>query len=155
MAPKDLLTPLLGQREETLKVLASLSEADLGRIHGESGLSVRNILSHLASAEMGSAFFIRMAAKGELIHMDLGSRDNFNQNEIAKGEGWTLDRCLSELADARETLGEVFSELQEDDLDRAIRWPEWPARTIRTSIPYMLEHEDAHVDQIRQVVDLD
>ena len=144
MAPKDLLTPLLGQREETLKVLASLSEADLGRIHGESGLSVRNILSHLASAEMGSAFFIRMAAKGELIHMDLGSRDNFNQNEIAKGEGWTLDRCLSELADARE-----------DDLDRAIRWPEWPARTIRTSIPYMLEHEDAHVDQIRQAVDHD
>jgi len=153
MAPRDLLTPLLGQREETLKVLDSLSEADLDRVHEETGWSVRNIIGHIASAEMGEAFFIRMAAEGELIHMDQGSRDTFNHDEVAKTGDWTLDRCRSELADARETLSEVFDSLQEDDLDRAIRWPEWPARTVRASIPYMLEHEDSHVDQIRQALD--
>ena len=84
MAPKDLLTPLLGQREETLKVLASLSEADLDRVHEETGWSVRNIIGHIASAEMGEAFFIRMAAEGELIHMDQGSRDTFNHDPSAR-----------------------------------------------------------------------
>jgi len=36
-----------------------------------------------------------------------------------------------------------------------IRWPDWPARTIRASIPYMVEHEDSHVDQIRHALGRD
>jgi len=155
MAPRDLLTPLLGQREETLKVFDSLSEADLERIDDGSGWSIRAILGHIATAELGEAFFIRTAARGDLIQMDAEARDGFNHDEVAKTAGWSLERCKSELLDARETLAEVFGELTEEDLDRAIRWPEWPARTIRTSIPYMLEHEDAHVDQIRNALGWD
>ena len=155
MAPRDLLTPLLGQREETLKVFDSLSEADLERIDDGSGWSIRAILGHIATAELGEAFFIRTAARGDLIQMDAEARDGFNHDEVAKAAGWSLERCKSELLDARETLAEVFGELTEEDLDRAIRWPEWPARTIRTSIPYMLEHEDAHVDQIRNALGWD
>ena len=155
MAPKDLLTPLFGQREETLKVFDSLSEADLERVDDSSGWSIRAILGHIASTELGEAFFIRSAAQGETIHMDAEVRDGFNQDEVAKTVGWSLGRCRSELEDARATLVEVFGELGEDDLDRAIRWPEWPARTIRASIPYMLEHEDSHVDQIRNALSRD
>jgi uncharacterized damage-inducible protein DinB len=155
MAPRDLLTPLLGQREETLKVFDSLSEADLERIDDGSGWSIRAILGHIASAELGEAFFIRTAAQGEIIHMDAAARDGFNHEEVAKSAGWSLERCKAELLDARQTLAEVFGELTEEDLDRSIRWPEWPARTIRTSIPYMLEHEDAHVDQIRNALGRD
>ncbi|MDQ6917874.1 MAG: DinB family protein, partial [Candidatus Dormibacteraeota bacterium] len=66
MAPRDLLTPLLGQREETLKVFSSLSEADLERIDDESGWSIRAILGHIASAELSEAFLIRTASGGEL-----------------------------------------------------------------------------------------
>lgn len=155
MAPKDLLAPLLGQREETLKVLDSLSEADLDRVDDSSGWSVRAILGHIASAELGEAFFIRMAAEGELVHLDPESRDTFNHDEANKTQGWSLERCRGELAEARETLIEVFGNLTEDDLDRSIRWPEWAARTVRASIPYMLEHEDAHVDQVRHALDRD
>jgi len=155
MAPRDLLAPLQGQRQETLKVLASLSEADLERVDEESGWSVRAILGHLASAELGEAFFIRSAARGDVIHMDAETRDGFNHDSVAKTAGWSLDRLEGELVEARETLAEVFGELSEDDLDRPIRWPEWPARTIRASIPYMLEHEDAHVDQVRHALDRD
>ena len=149
MAPRDLLAPLQGQREETLKVIESLSDADLESVDESTGWTVRSILGHIASAELGEAFFIRMAAAGELINMDTEARDSFNHDEVAKVDGWSLERLRSELDDARETLTEVFGGLVEDDLDRAIRWPEWPARTIRASIPYMLEHEDAHIDQVR------
>ena len=152
MAPRDLLPPLLGQREETLNVFSSLSEADLERIDDESGWSIRAILGHIASAELGEAFFIRTASGGDLINMDPEARDGFNHDEVAKTAGWSLDRCRTELEDARATLVEVFGELTEEDLDKAIRWPEWPARTIRASIPYMLEHEDAHVDQVRHAL---
>jgi len=79
----------------------------------------------------------------------------FNQDEAAKTAGWSLERCRAELTEARGTLVDVFGELTEEDLDRQIRWPEWPARTIRASIPYMLEHEDAHVDQIRNALGRD
>jgi hypothetical protein len=149
MAPRDLLTPLLGQREETLRVLGTLNGADLDRVDDGSGWSVRAILGHIANAELGEAFFIRAAAQGDIIHMEAEVRDGFNHDEVAKTAGWTLERCRAELAEARETLVAVFGALTEEDLDRQIRWPEWPARTIRASIPYMLEHEDSHVDQIR------
>jgi len=155
MAPRDLLTPLLGQRDETLKVLDTLSEADLERIDDGSGWSVRAIIGHIASAELGEAFFIRTAAQGESIPLDAEARDSFNRDEVAKTTGWSLERCRSELSEAREALVEVFGALTEEDLDRSIRWPDWPARTIRASIPYMLEHEDAHVDQVRHAVERD
>ena len=146
------MTPLLGQRAETLKVLDTLTDADLERLDDGSDWSIRAILGHIASAELGEAFFIRTAAQGDLITMDAETRDGFNQDEVAKTAGWSLERCRTELTEARETLVEVFGELTEEDLDRQIRWPEWPARTIRASIPYMLEHEDSHVDQIRNAL---
>jgi hypothetical protein len=152
MAPRDLLTPLAGQREETIKVIDTLAEADLDRVDDGSGWSIRAILGHIASAELGEAFFIRTAAQGDTIAMDAEARDGFNHAEAEKTAGWSLSRCRSELTDARDTLVEVFGDLTEDDLDRPIRWPEWPARTIRASIPYMLEHEDSHVDQIRNAL---
>ncbi len=155
MAPRDLLTPLLGQREETLKVFDTLTEAHLERIDDGSGWSIRAILGHIASAELGEAFFIRTAAEGDTIHMDAETRDVFNQDEAAKTAGWSLERCRAELMEARTTLVEVFNQLTEEELDRPIRWPEWPARTIRASIPYMLEHEDSHVDQIRNALGRD
>jgi len=155
MAPRDLLAPLHGQRQETFRVLESLSEADLERVDDDSGWTVRSILGHLASAELGEAFFIRSAARGDVIHMDAETRDGFNHDAVEKTAGWNLERLRDELVEARETLGEVFGELSEDDLDRPIRWPEWPARTIRASMPYMLEHEDAHVDQVRHAVERD
>jgi uncharacterized damage-inducible protein DinB len=155
MAPRDLLTPLLGQRDETLKVCDTLTDADLERVDDGSGWSIRAILGHIASAELGEAFFIRTAAQGDLIHMDADARDGFNHDEVAKTKDWSLERCRAELTDARMTLVEVFAELTEEDLDRHIRWPEWQARTIRASIPYMLEHEDSHVDQIRNALGRD
>jgi hypothetical protein len=51
--------------------------------------------------------------------------------------------------EARDTLQQTFRSMSEEDLDRPLRWPEWPARSIRTSIPYMLEHEDSHLDELR------
>ena len=152
MAPRDLLEPLDGQRQETLKVLASLAEADLERVDEGTGWSIRSIFGHLAGAELGEAFFIRQAARGEVIQMDVATRDGFNHESVERSAGWTVARCRAELVEARETLREVFGELEEEDLDRPIRWPEWPARTIRASIPYMLEHEDAHVDQVRRAL---
>jgi uncharacterized damage-inducible protein DinB len=152
MAPGDLLKPLEGQRDETLRLLSGLSEADLGREEPETGWTVRQHLAHIASAELGEAFVIRMAAQGELMHMTREDRDEFNRAEVEKSVEWSTERLRSELEEARSHLREVFVDLSEDDLDRPIRWPDWPARTIRTTIPYMLEHEDSHLDLVRKAL---
>ncbi len=154
MAPADLLQPLEGQREETLRILDELEDPQLGSVHRDSGWTVMQILAHIASAELGEAFFIRSAAAGDVIHMSLEDRDRFNDEQAVDCTGWDRTRLRRELVEARETLREAFAGLEEEDLDRPIRWPEWPARTIRSSIPYMLEHEDSHLDQVRSAAGL-
>jgi uncharacterized damage-inducible protein DinB len=146
------IAPIEYLRAKTLSVAASLSEVDLGRIHGQTGWTVGQILGHIAASELGTAFFIRRATEGEVIQMDLASRDEFNKLETEKARSLDLDGLKAELADSAESLREVFAELSETDLDRPIAWPEWPARTIRDSIPYMVQHEAEHLAQIERVI---
>lgn len=155
MAPADLLRPLEGQREETLRIIEALDESALERTDRDSGWTVRQLIGHLVSSELAMAFVIRRALDGDVMHLSPSDRDTFTQAQADSSGAWDLPRCVSELKTARDTLRDVFLEMTEEDLDRAVRWPEWPARTIRTSIPYMLEHEDAHLDQVRRALDLD
>jgi uncharacterized damage-inducible protein DinB len=152
MAPADLLRPLEGQREETLRIVEGLGSADLDRTDRQTGWSVRQLCSHLVSSELGEAFVIRRALDGELMHLSQEERDSFNEAQAEDVGDWDLDRVKAELVEALDTLREVFQEMSEEDLDRPVRWPEWPARTIRTSIPYMVEHEDSHLDQIKEAL---
>ena len=152
MAPADLLRPLEGQREETLRVVEGLGPADLDRVDRQSGWTVRQVCAHLVSAELGEAFVIRRALDGELMHLSQGDRDSFNDAQAEGATDWDAARIKSELMEALETLREVFLEMSEEDLDRPVRWPEWPARTVRSSIPYMVEHEDSHLDQIKEAL---
>jgi uncharacterized damage-inducible protein DinB len=152
MAPPDLLKPLEGQRELTLGIVEGLSPGDLDRIDRQTGWTVRQLCGHLVSAELGVAFVIRRALEGELMHLGPEERDAFNDAQADTAADWDVARIGSELREALETLREVFQGMTEEDLDRGVRWPEWPARTIRTSIPYMVEHEDSHLDQIKEAL---
>ncbi|MEP7106005.1 MAG: DinB family protein, partial [Chloroflexota bacterium] len=149
MAPPELLRPLEGQREETLRIVEGLSAQDLDRTVRGTGWTVRQCCAHLVSAELGEAFVIRRALDGEVMHLSQEDRDSFNEAQADGAADWDLARIRTELAEALATLREVFEGMTEEDLDRAVRWPEWPARTIRTSIPYMVEHEDSHLDEIK------
>lgn len=149
MAPADLLRPLEGQREETLRIVAALGDGDLDRADRSTGWTVRELFAHLVSTELGMAFVIRRALEGDVLHLGEEDRDAFVEARVEGAHEWTPDRVRAELVEARQVLREVFAGMDEEDLDRQVRWPEWPARTVRTSIPYMLEHEDAHLDQVR------
>jgi len=152
MAPPDLLRPLEGQRELTLRVVEGLAPGDLERTDRQTGWTVRQLCGHLVSAELAVAFVIRRALDGEVMHLTQEERDSFNEAQVDGAADWDVSRIGSELRAALAALREVFEGMTEEDLDRAIRWPEWPARTIRTSIPYMVEHEDSHLDQIKEAL---
>ena len=153
MAPADLLLPLEGQRVETLRLIESLTAGDLDLVVRGDGRTVRQVLCHLVDREHGMNFAIRRALEGEVLHLSQEEREQISRSEAAPAPaGWDLVRIRTELAEARESLRQTFLVMGEDDLDRAIRWPEWPARTIRTSIPYMLEHEDSHLDELRSII---
>lgn len=153
MAPADLLQPLEGQREETLRVLDSLTSADLDTVVRGDGRTVHQILCHLIDREHGINFAIRRALAGEVVHLSQEEKDQISRSESDPSPAdWDLARIRQELMDARDSLRQTFLTMKDLDLDLPIRWPEWPARTIRTSIPYMLEHEDSHVDEVRAAV---
>ncbi len=154
MAPAELLRPLEGQREETLRVIESLKPGDLGVVVRGDGRTVHQLLCHLVDREHGINFAIRRAVAGEVLHLSQEEREQISRSETDPAPAdWDLVRIRAELMDARESLRQTFLAMTEDDLDLPIRWPEWPARTIRTSIPYMLEHEDSHLDELRAAVD--
>ena len=156
MAPADLLQPLQGQREETLRVLDSLGTPDLDIVVRGDGRTVHQILCHLVDREHGVNFAIRCALAGEVVHLGAKERLQISRSESDPSPaGWDLARIRAELIEARDGLCQTFLAMKEGDLDLPIRWPEWPARTIRTSIPYMLEHEDSHVDEVRATVQRD
>ena len=153
MAPADLLQPLEGQREETLRVLDSLTSADLDTVVRGDGRTVHQILCHLIDREHGINFAIRRALAGEVVHLSQEEKDQISRSESDPSPAdWDLARIRQELMDAQDSLRQTFLTMKDLDLDLPIRWPEWPARTIRTSIPYMLEHEDSHVDEVRAAV---
>ena len=153
MAPADLLRPLEGQREETLRVLDSIVAGELEtEVHGD-GRTVRQILCHLVDREHGINFAISRALAGEVVRLSQEERDEISRSESEPAPiDWDIDRIRMELVEAREALLRTFLAMSEEDLDRPIRWPEWPARSIRTSIPYILEHEDSHLDELREVL---
>jgi hypothetical protein len=154
MAPADLLQPLEGQRAETLRLIESLTAGDLDVVVRGDGRTVQQVLCHLVDREHGINFAIGRALEGEVLHLSQEERDQISRSEADPApDGWDLARIRAELVEARESLRQTFLGMVEDDLDRAIRWPEWPARTIRTSIPYMLEHEDSHLDELRAAID--
>jgi uncharacterized damage-inducible protein DinB len=148
----SLLEPLERQRAETLELLDSLSEEQLAAVHAGSGWSVLEILAHVARAELGEAFLVRQTRDGQVIEMSVESRDSFNEDGVAAADGWDRARLRAELDEARDGLREAFAGAGEPELDLPISWPEWPAKTIRESIPYMVAHEDEHVAQVRDAV---
>ena len=153
MAPADLLRPLEGQREDTLQVVDSIAEGDLDTVVRGDGRTVRHVLCHLVDREHGINFAINRAMAGEIVRLSQEERDEIARSESEPAPSdWGIDRIRSELLEAREALCRTFLSMTEEDLDRPIRWPEWPARSIRTSIPYMLEHEDSHLDELREVL---
>ena len=152
MAPGDLLRPLDGQRAETLRLIDSLSEDHLPLVVDGDGRTVGQILCHLVRHEVGVTFVIEAALEGELVHLSPEAREQLDVTEYEPAPGWDLARIRQELIEARQALHATFARMSGDDLGRPIRWPMWPARTIRGSIPYMLEHEDSHLDDIRSTL---
>lgn len=155
MAPADLLQPLEGQREETLRVLESLMPADLGvTVRGRVDRTIHQLLCHLVEREHGVNFVISRALAGDVVHLSQEERDEMIRSESDPAPAdWDLGRIRQELLEARDSLRRTFEAMAEDDLDLPIRWHEWPARTIRTSIPYILEHEDSHMDELREAIE--
>lgn len=152
MDPAELLEPLEGQREETLRVVRSLAPTDLDVVVRGDGRTILQLLCHLVDREHGANFVISCALAGEVVRLSQEDREEIVRSELDPAPDWDLARIRTELADVRQSLRRTFGAMTADDLDRPIRWHEWPARTIRTSIPYMLEHEDSHVDEVRAAV---
>ena len=154
MAPAAVLQPLEGQREETLRLIESLTPVDLDIVVRGDGRTVHQLLCHLVDREHGINFAIRRALEGEVLHLSQEDKEQITRWEAGPSPAdWDLARIRSELVDARESLRQTFLAMTDDDLDLRIKWPEWPARTIRTSIPYMLEHEDSHLDELRAAIE--
>jgi hypothetical protein len=149
MAPSDLLLPLEGQRTETLRVVGTLTEQDLDAEVPGDGRTIGQLLCHLVNQHHGVNFAIGAAIEGEVLHLSPAGRADFSEAEHEPAPAWDLARIRRELEETRSELRRTFERMSEDDLDRPIRWPEWPARTVRSSIPYMLEHEDSHLDDLK------
>src|SRR5215471_15986610 len=125
MAPAHLLQPLEGQREQTLRVIETLTHADLAIVVRGDGRTVHHLLCHLVDREHGINFAIRRALDGDVLHLSQEEREQITRSETDPAPAdWDLPRIRTELAEARESLRQTFLGMTDDDLDLPIRWPE-------------------------------
>src|SRR3981081_2902732 len=109
MAPAHLLQPLQGQREETLRVIESLTLVDLDIVVRGDGRTVRQVLCHLIDREHGCNFAIRRARAGEGLPPSQEEKEQFSRAETdAAPCDWDLARIRAELVEARESLHQTF-----------------------------------------------
>src|SRR5437588_5993909 len=97
MAPADLLRPLEGQREETLRVIDSLMPADLGVVVRDGGRTVHQLLCHLVDREHGINFVIRRSLAGEVVRLSQQDREQISRAETDPSPAeWDLVRIRAE-----------------------------------------------------------
>src|SRR5215469_14871771 len=98
MAPADQLQPLEGQREETLRVIGTLTAADLPIVVRGDGRTVQQVLCHLVDREHGIVFTIRLALLGEVLYLSQEERDQVIQAGAEPSPSdWDLPRIREEL----------------------------------------------------------
>src|SRR5262245_46468744 len=113
MAPAALLEPLEGQREETLRVIESLTPADLRIVVRGDGRTVHQLLCHLVDREHGINFAIRLALAGEVLRLSPEEKAQITRSEADPSPAdWDLARIRAELAEARESLRQTFQSMR-------------------------------------------
>lgn len=136
-------------RRELLASVAHLEPAGLAAPTASPGWAVRDVLAHLAGAELGHQQVIRALLAGAAPDTSGFDLDAFNAADVAARCNASLPELLDELAANRSASLALLDAVAPDDWDRAGHHPGGFDTTVEGTFRIIAIHEKRHVKEIR------
>jgi hypothetical protein len=146
MTKQEYLTDLRASRQELLATLGAADEGALASLPICGIWTGKQVLSHLAAAELAALDFARQAGRDETPTWawDGVDGDQWNQDTVDSRQGLTVDQLLAELT---ETHAALLAELESWPADGgpfgANTWDE-----DKSEIGWVASHEREHGDAL-------
>jgi hypothetical protein len=139
-----------------MELFSGLSEAQWQEVLYEEPhpWTVRDMLAHLLSTEVGLARIARDVAQGGPGAPEgfVDDYDHYNAEEQDRLAGVPVERLLSDLATAREATIEWVATLDDADLDREGRHPALGLVPLDTLINVIHGHQLMHVRDLKALL---
>ncbi len=136
-------------RRELLAAVEDMGPAEAAAPTASAGWAVRDLLAHLAGAELGHQQVIRALLAGQRAQVDGFDLDAFNAADVALRRDANLAALLTELASNRAGTLALLNAVGPDDWDRAGYHPGGFDATVEGTFRIIAIHEKRHVKEIR------
>ena len=139
-------------RRELLAVVEALGPDEAEAPTANPDWAVRDVLAHLAGAELGHQQVIRALLAGRPVETADFDLDAFNAADVAVRRNASLAELLAELANNRAQTLDFLDAVGPDDWDRAGYHPGGFDTTVEGTFRIIAIHEKRHVKEIRAVL---
>ena len=136
-------------RRELLAAVEELGPTQAAAPTTNAGWAVRDVLAHLAGAELGHQQVIRSLLAGASPDTSGFDLDAFNAADVAARRDASLPELLDELAANRSATLAFLDSVGPDDWDRAGYHPGGFDTTVEGTFRIIAIHEKRHVKEIR------
>ena len=148
MDDKQQLLQLLDQNRSQLVILVEKINPGLEIC---PGWTIKEVLGHITAWEIVTNKAIKVFLAGEppyfLHEQDF---DLYNQAQVKKRSGWTLDEVILEWKLVRAGLKKKHSDLRMEDFAKEMVTPWGSERSIQELFEIAAEHEEEHAEGIRK-----
>ncbi|MBO9360774.1 MAG: DinB family protein [Thermoflexus sp.] len=142
-------------RAEVLAIASQLREADWEKpVQGERGKwTARQVLAHLAAAEIGQMSRIQRVLGGERYMPESFNLDMWNERQIQKRENQRIEDILKDLEASRQALLQLLDSLSEEQLDIEGQHAMGAMMTVEQMFYHLGNHERDHAAELRRALE--
>ncbi len=142
-------------RAEVLAIASQLREDDWEKpVQGEGGKwTARQVLAHLAAAEIGQMSRIQRVLAGERYMPEGFNLDVWNERQIQKRENQRVEDILKDLEASRQALLQLLDSLSEEQLDIEGQHAIGAMMTVEQMFYHLGNHERDHAAELRRALE--
>ncbi len=142
-------------RAEVLEVASRLREADWEKpVQGEHGKwTARQVLAHLAAAEIGQMSRIQRVLAGERYMPEGFNLDLWNERQVQKRENQKVEDILKDLEASRQALLSLLDSLSDEQLNIEGQHAIGAMMTVEQMFYHLGNHERDHAAELRRALE--
>lgn len=142
---------LVATREALLQVIGQMQPADWDKPVQtvEGGWTVKQMLLHIATSEVGQIRTGQAIAAGQPTVPDDFDLNRYNNRQVEKNQGKQPPEILFGMAESRQKLLAFLDEVPEADLDKRGRHARGDVISLADLFQRVGEHETEHTAQIK------
>ena len=141
-------------REEVLTVVGQLNHEDWDKVvqSHEGGWTVKQIMLHIATAEVGQISLGQAIAAGQPTVPDDFDLNRYNRRQIEKNQTKQPPEILFSLAESRQKLLAFLEQVSAEDLDKRGKHGRGDVISLEQLFYRIGEHEAEHAAEMQRVL---